>query len=832
MPVLFRRIVRLLALVLLFLSSTRMPAFAQRGAPPADHPGSVGTIQGKVTTQGGTIELGGAVVSVSDGGAEVSRVFSNGDGTFHFDNLKPGQYKLMVSIEGFDPLTTQVTVAAGQTTSSPVDLKIAMVAESVEVTAPEPVVPSAGTLSSTDTVGSKELEQIVPGGGLQAALRLLVSVIQVPGGVAIKGGRPSQASVQLGPGIFVDPATGLTQGSLPDDAIERVTVLPNPYAVEFGRFSSGLVLIQTRRAADEWKTRLNELEPSFRTDRHQPFDIVGLGSFSPRIESGGPLVKDRLFLQTSAQYSYHSNDIASRPQSEIQTSHRFSSFTRADANLTDRHSLVVVGGFFPSVAKFANLGTFTPPEATVDTHNRVVTAGATERAVWRDTLFSETTFEMNRYRVDVNPQSTGPMQLFPETTLGSFFNTQQRMTSTYQVIETLSGSTNGARGLHLYKFGVDVLRNEFDARSSSQPVFIYRSAPTLTLARRIDYGPSGLQTIGSTDLALFAQDRWQPNSRWYLEFGGRIDRDGVIDRFNVTPRAGAAFLLTESGSAVLRSGYGLFYERTPSAAGVFNEYETPTDTRYALDGVTPLAPPAAYHLATAPDLRTPRSATWDVAYDHRFNVRWAIHIASIIRHGSHELIVQPVAAGPASQLLLESDGRSDYREIEIGTHFTQGSFADANVSYVRSRAHSDLNAFTNFFDAVRSPVFGTDAYAPARSDAPNRLLARGRLLPTPRWLFVGVLDWRSGLPYSNVNEFLDFVGPRNSLRLPSYFRVDLGLDHRFKFGKYQPWIGLRADNALNSWLPSDAQANISSPAYGTFYNGEYRRFRIQVRFER
>jgi len=130
------------------------------------------------------------------------------------------------------------------------------------------------------------------------------------------------------------------------------------------------------------------------------------------------------------------------------------------------------------------------------------------------------------------------------------------------------------------------------------------------------------------------------------------------------------------------------------------------------------------------------------------------------------------------------------------------------------------------------PVFGGNAFAPARSDAPNRLLARGRLLPTPRWLLVGTMDWRSGLPYSLVNESLDFVGPRNSQRFPTYFRVDLGVEHRFKIGKYLPWIGVRADNALNAWLPSDVQANISSPAFGTFYNGEYRRFRIQVRFER
>ena len=53
----------------------------------------------------------------------------------------------------------------------------------------------------------------------------------------------------------------------------------------------------------------------------------------------------------------------------------------------------------------------------------------------------------------------------------------------------------------------------------------------------------------------------------------------------MTPRVGAAVLLNQSGSAVLRSGYGLFYERTPSAAGAFNAFERPLDTRFAPDGV-------------------------------------------------------------------------------------------------------------------------------------------------------------------------------------------------------------------------------------------------------
>src|SRR5207247_2086182 len=121
---------------------------------------------------------------------------------------------------------------------------------------------------------------------------------------------------------------------------------------------------------------------------------------------------------------------------------------------------------------------------------------------------------------------------------------------------------------------------------------------------------------------------------------------------------------------------------------------------------------------------------------------------------------------------------------------------------------------------------GASACVPATAAFPHRLFARGRAMPTPQWLVVGILDWRSGLPYSVVNEALDFAGPRNDHRFPSYLRLELGLERRFKIFKYRPWIGVRADNALSSFLPTDVQSNIGSPAFGSFYNSEYRQLVI------
>lgn len=801
-------------------------------APAAGQPPSAGIIDGLVTTQSGTIRLGGAQVVVRDSvKREVATLLSEGDGHFQFVALPEGTYQVAASLAGFETVTAAAVVTAGKTSDVTLDLPVATFSQTVDVVGQTSVVSSDGTLSRTENLQSKELEQYTSGGGFQAALRLLASVIEVPTGVSIKGGRPSQAGVQIGPATLVDPTTGLTRITLPDDAIESVSVLANPYAVEYGRFSSGLVVIQTRRAGDSWRTRLNNLDPNFRVGRTgNPFDVKGLRSFGPRLETGGPVVPNKLFLEQTAQFRYFATDIPSRPIDELQRTKWFSSFTRADAVLSPRHSIVATGGFFPSVATWATLGTFTPPEATADIHARVNHVGATERALWTDSLFSETTLQVHQYQTDVLPQGGAPMELQPETTLGNFFNRQHRATTSYQIVEAVSGSRNMWGGLHLYKAGIDLLHSDYTGTSVSGPLLIERENGTL--ARRLDFSGPSAQAVSSTDVALFIQDRYQPNARWYTEFGGRLDRDGVVERFNVTPRIGTAVLLNASGTSVLRGGFGLFYERTPSSAGAFTQFERATESRFAADGFTPLGPAVLFQHAVDSPLMTPRSRTWDIGVDHRVNEHWSLHAGVVDRQGRHELIVTPSQTGTTGMLSLSSAGRSSFREADASVHFTHGRGVDVSLSYIRSIARGDLNALTNFYDVVLWPVVGANAYAPLNTDVPNRLFLRGRAMPTPRWLLVAIADWRSGMPYSAVDESLDFVGPRNTRRFPTYARLELGVEHRFRWGKLQPWIGVRADNALSAFLPTDVQANTSSPLFGGFYNSEYRQFRLQLRFER
>jgi hypothetical protein len=131
-----------------------------------------------------------------------------------------------------------------------------------------------------------------------------------------------------------------------------------------------------------------------------------------------------------------------------------------------------------------------------------------------------------------------------------------------------------------------------------------------------------------------------------------------------------------------------------------------------------------------------------------------------------------------------------------------------------------------------APIIGANAYGPTSTDSPNRLFVRGRLLPTPNWLLAGTVEWRTGFPYSTVDDALDFVGARNALRFPVYARLVLGAERRVRVGRLNPWVGVRVTNPFSGFLPTEVQNHVSSPNFGTFYNSEYRTIKIIVRFER
>ena len=789
-----------------------------------------------ITTENGSILLPGASVRVAllSGRAVVTEV-SDGQGLVRVDTLAPGVYHVSAALAGFQEATATVKVEPDKPAQATLDLRIAGLTEEVNVIGnAETAPPTIGAgLSTKGVLESRIVEQLpVRDHSVLSALKLLAGIVDGPGGVSIKGGRTNQSGLQIGMTAQTDPSTGAPLFRLPADAIETVEVLPNPYSVEFGRFSSGLTVINTKRGGDEWRVALNAPDISFRTARGAPWHPTGLEAFGPRIGVGGPLVKDRLFLEESAQFRYEVSEVWSRPPDETKTSKWLSTFTRLDANVSPKLSLVGNVNLFRSAADNVTLSTFNGPSVTPDETDHFTSGNLSAHSTFSDKIVLESTVQANALTVNVEGHGTAPMQLIPSGNLGNFFNRQNRSTATLQWVEAMTGSFEWGHVTHLFKAGLDVMHSDLVGSSDSGPVSILRDDGTL--ARSLTFSGPVWQRLTTTDLALFAQDRLQPFSRLLLEFGGRIDRDGVLEEINATPRVGAVFLLTPKGTAAIRAGYGLFFERTPSIAGAFGQLDASTDLRYAADGITPLGPPVFYPHVTSPDLAVARSATWNLQYDQQLTRSLSFRAAALNRRGSNELIVNPVVAAPGSPaaLLLSSSGRSAYAEGEATLRYAPSRQFEVSGTYVRSSAKADLNAYTAFFDNIRWPVIGQDQYAPTSSSVPHRLIAHTRTIFANRVLVSSILEVHSGFPYSPVNAMLDWVGPRNQLfYFPTFTMLDLDVERRFTFIKGKPWIGVRAYNALNRFSPTEVQANLSSPAFGSFYNSYGRQLRLQVRFE-
>jgi hypothetical protein len=105
------------------------------------------------------------------------------------------------------------------------------------------------------------------------------------------------------------------------------------------------------------------------------------------------------------------------------------------------------------------------------------------------------------------------------------------------------------------------------------------------------------------------------------------------------------------------------------------------------------------------------------------------------------------------------------------------------------------------------------------TDVRHRLIVRGTVGLPGKWDVVPVLEMRSGFPWSAVDEFQDFVGPRNTAgRLPAVHTLDLSVSRPWQFKKYRFRAGVKTYNLLGASAERDVQNNLASPSFGRFYN--------------
>jgi hypothetical protein len=197
--------------------------------------------------------------------------------------------------------------------------------------------------------------------------------------------------------------------------------------------------------------------------------------------------------------------------------------------------------------------------------------------------------------------------------------------------------------------------------------------------------------------------------------------------------------------------------------------------------------------------------------------RFLLKVAALARRGTHEYILQPDTA--AGLLRLTSSGTSRYNELETTVRYLGGDRRDITMSYVRAHGTADLNQYDQFYGNFPTPIVRGNEHNLTSTDVPHRFLLRGTIGLPGRWDLAPVLELRSGFPWSAVDEFQDFVGPRHrSGRLPAVRTLDFTLARPWRLLKYRFRAGIKVYNIFGAAAERDIQANLTSPFYGQAFN--------------
>jgi carboxypeptidase family protein len=778
--------------------------------------------------------LSGVTVTLSSErlGDKRIQTISDLEGQYDFPSLVAGDYIVTVEFSGFKKYEKKLSVQIEATVEQDILLEPVPLTENVTIT--DDRIDAGKTETTTPGVITQEALREAPliDQKFQDALPLLPGVVRGPdGNLNIKGTRPSQSGILVSSLNVTDPVTGAPAIELPLEAVDTVQVHSNPYSSEFGKFTGAVTTIETRSGSNDLRYLFRGVLPR---PRWRDGKIYGIGAATPRIAVGGPIKKDKLFFFQSVEYRFVRTNV---PSLEALEEHQrdikresFDSFSRLDYVINKNNRVTASFSIFPQKFDYFNLNTFNPSDTTANFHQRGWFVALNDQAVFESGALLQSSFSVKQFDGDIFGNSGAPYEITPDRNFGGWFNRQHRESRRYELLEIYNFAPWQARGSHAFKAGVNVSRTSFQGTDTSEPVTIRRASDP---GRQIiEFVGAGVLDREQTELSTFVQDKWIVNSRLVFDLGLRYDRDSIGENNNLAPRLGFVVTPTDSDRTVVRGGIGLFYDKIPLNVGAFEQYQSLRVNKI-------VAGPFGFELVdrrllqnTAPDhLENPYSLAWNLQVDHQITERLLLRFGYEERNTRREFVLEP----RTNELLLQNNGRSRYRELQAVARFRFQAGRNIFLSYVRSQARGNLNDFNTYFGNLKHAVIRPDEYGRQPFDAPHRMLFWGDFAVPFDMVVTPVVDWRSGFPFSIINEDQDFVGPRNAGgRFPRLLTLDLlvmkALKIRFRGKEYKGRAGFTVFNITNHWNPRDVQNNIASSQFGTFFNSPDRSVRLKFEF--
>lgn len=785
-------------------------------------------LKGRVTDENG-LPVGGAQVKLELPGGQAFSAVTDDAGYFSIPNLSPGEYTARIEKKGFFVLENQKVELAADSTEFTFALNHEEeVREKVDVTVTQNRIDPSAT-QSTASLSAPEIRDIpVPSShDLTQSLVAMPQVVRDNSDLIHIAGSRNTTEQYLIDGLEVgDPANNGLNSRMVVEAVRSTEIQTGRFGAEYAHPGAAVLSYETSEGDDRWRFNATDFFPGINVQNG-----VQLGNFYPRVVLSGPIVKDTLWFSQSFDVLHTLAVIRGLAPGVPDQTQEWGgdSWSKLLWKISTNNSLHV--SFLANVEDDYNLGldALHPQSTTTNASSRELFGFVKEQSYVSKTLL-EFGIGVERTNTEVNPQGTQPFIQLVNGSEGNYYQRSTDQASRYQAFTDAISAPKKWFGAHTLSAGANLSSVDFSQTSERGEIQALRSNGTLDRLTTFAGDPSFY--VANTLAGGFAQDSWAMGSHVVTQIGVRTDWDRLFQAALVQPRLSANYMPFSDNRAKFSVGWGM-YDIPLNLSVIGQAYDqAQVDTLYNATGTAPIQGPATSRFVLpAAGLQSLQQPYFDIAsvgYEQKFAGNTLVTLDLLARDEHHGLVYETLSPGQiGSEFLLQSSRRDKYRAVTVSVRHTFANTTEVFGSYTRSLSSTDQ---------VLDPVLGSLYFAaqqpgPLLWDAPNRFLSWASV-PTPIWgiLFTYLFEYRTGYPYSAVNQQQFLQGAANSYRFPGYASLTIGLEKKFTFRNRVFAARLSVINIFNRLNPDTVVNNVDAPNFGAVYGGQGRAFTARLRF--
>ena len=776
-------------------------------------------------------------VAVHLGGGSSQTIYTDATGRFelraaggsqvHLSLSKPGFFRIEDRALDLAPGANEVMLTLNHETE---------LQEKLEVKS-EPVQIDPDTTSHQETLVQHEiLNTPVPSShDLQQSLKTIPQVVaDVSGRLHVAGARQEQTEVLLDGFEINDPGSQSFTSRVNVDAVRSVTIQTGGYGAQYAHASAGILELDTQSGDDRWRFGITNFIPDLSLDQGMHF-----GNWYPRATFSGPIKKEKAWFSDAVSIQHNFRLVKELPRGEnIDTQWSGDNLLRGRVNLTARN--ILEGSFLFNRLNDPRqgLGPFSPLSTTRSFEAQRYFVSVKDQ-IWVGRTLFDVGAAVDTGGSDGNAQGTLPYVVTPSSTSGNYFQSFSQKSRRLQLVGNVTTGALDWFGTHTLSAGWDAHALNFSQQASRTEIDYLRADGTR--AERATFGnPDGTKgssaiRMGNTQLGGYVQDLWRPWRPVIFSVGVRTDWDRVIQENVVEPRMAMNWVPKDDGRMKFTLAWGKHYQPVNlTVLGQASDQQR-IDQFYAPPPASCVPPTSCAPIPTGPvivtsfvaplfELQQPRSYNTTAEWQERFFESTFVGASFLLRESRDGFAFETEPTG--GPLVLHNNRQDRYVSGEVWVRHEFGDKAQIEVDYTRSHASSNEVLDPNLAVLILAP----QQAGPLSWDTPHRVVSSG-WTPIPLWglLLSEFFEYRTGFPFSVLNEQQQLVGAPNRLRFPQYLSLNLGLEKRFQFRGREWAVRVTGVNIIGHRNPDSVVNNIDASNYLTFAGGQRRAFSVRLR---